>query len=246
MWNSALRSAIFFRVRIALKKFTQVLSYVVCTQVRRHAHKKITKKRYGVEKPGRFFFRKTNFVYSRSRTYYALRLGYFGLRFLPDIRHWVYWVLDGIWALDSSQKIGNKFLFITARAERKDRLCVKLFDFFPTWILIRLNWNLSCFITNLVQVPKWNFKKKLFWENFSEILCKPRLSSTETCEILPFFLQFFFRVRIALKKFTQVLSYVVCTQVRRHVHKKITKKRYGVEKPGRLFFSENQLCLLSV
>jgi len=32
---------------------------------------------------------------------------------------------------------------------------------------------------------------------------------------------------------TQVLSYIVYTQVRRLVHKEITKRRYGEEKPGR-------------
>jgi len=52
----ALLSSIFFRVRIALKKFTKVLSYVVCTQVRRHVHKQVTERRYGEVKPGRFVF----------------------------------------------------------------------------------------------------------------------------------------------------------------------------------------------
>nr|XP_007133880.1 hypothetical protein PHAVU_011G216800g [Phaseolus vulgaris]ESW05874.1 hypothetical protein PHAVU_011G216800g [Phaseolus vulgaris] len=52
-------------------------------------------------------------------------------------------------------------------------------------------------------------RKKLFRENFSEISCKPRLSSTETCEISPYFRQFLFWVRIALKRFTQVLPYAV-------------------------------------
>jgi len=56
--NFALLSAIFFRARIALKKFTQVLSYVVCTQVRRHVHKQIAERRYEEEKPGHFFFGK--------------------------------------------------------------------------------------------------------------------------------------------------------------------------------------------
>jgi len=56
--NFALLSEILFKVRIPLKKFTQVLSYVVCTQVRRHVHIKITKRRYGREKPGRFVFGK--------------------------------------------------------------------------------------------------------------------------------------------------------------------------------------------
>ena len=37
-----------------------------------------------------FCFRKTGFVHSRSGTYCALLLGYFGLKFLPDTRHCVY------------------------------------------------------------------------------------------------------------------------------------------------------------
>jgi len=49
--NFALLSAILFRIHIALKKFTQVLSYVVCTQVRRHFNKQITKRGCGEEKP---------------------------------------------------------------------------------------------------------------------------------------------------------------------------------------------------
>ena len=74
---------IFFWVRIMLKKFTQVLSYAVCTQVRRNIHKHITKTIH-------------SFVHSRSGTYYALLLGYFGLKFLPDIGCCVYRVLAKI------------------------------------------------------------------------------------------------------------------------------------------------------
>jgi len=58
LWNFALLSAILFLVRIALKKFTQVLSYLVFSQVRRQVHRKITNRRYGEEKPGRFVFGK--------------------------------------------------------------------------------------------------------------------------------------------------------------------------------------------
>ena len=68
---------------------------------------------------------------------------------------------------------------------------------------------------------------------------------TESGEISPYFLQFLFCVRIALKKFTQILSYVFCTQLRRHVHKRITKRRYREEKSGRFVFKK-QLCSLSV
>jgi len=45
-------------VHTALKRFAQVLSCVVCTQVRWHAYKKITKRRYGAEKPRLFVFGK--------------------------------------------------------------------------------------------------------------------------------------------------------------------------------------------
>jgi len=88
--------------------------------------------------------------------------------------------------------------------------------------------------------------KKLFRKNFSEILCKPRLSSTKTCEILPYFLQFLFWVRIAMKKFTQVFPYVFCTPVRRHVHKTITKRRYGEENPGRFVFRKADFFTLGL
>jgi len=56
-----------------------------------------------------FCFRKTTLVHSRSGTYYALLLGNFSLKFLPEIRHYVYWVLANIWSPVSSHKIGNKF-----------------------------------------------------------------------------------------------------------------------------------------
>jgi len=49
-----------------------------------------------------------------------------------------------------------------------------------------------------------------------------------------------------LKRFRQVLSYVVCTQVRRHVHKQITKRRYGEEKPGRFVFGKPVLFTLGL
>jgi len=58
-----------------------------------------------------FCFRKTSFVQSQSGTYYALILGCFGLKFLSDLRHCVYWVFAEIWAPDSTHKTGNK-LFI--------------------------------------------------------------------------------------------------------------------------------------
>jgi len=141
-------------------------------------------------------------------------------------------------------RLAINFLLITARVERKVRLCVKLFDFFYGRIVICLTLNLSRSVPNSVEILTCNFKKKLFRENFSEILCKPRLSFTKTCEFSPYFLQFLFWVLISLKRFTQVLPYVVCTQVRRHMHKRITKRRYGEQNPGRFVFGKPILFTL--
>ena len=101
------------------------------------------------------------------------------------------------------------------------------------------------FVPNSVEILTWNFRKKLFWQNFLKILCKPRLSCTKPCEISPYFRQILFWVRIALKKFTQVLPYALCPQVRRHVHIRI-KKGDTRKKIQDVLFSENQFCSLSV
>jgi len=122
---------------------------------------------------------------------------------------------------------------------------MKLSDFFPRWILIHLTWNLQCFVPNSVEILTWNFRKKLFCENFSEIFFKPRLSSTKLVKFRPTFGNFFW-VRIAMKKFTQVLSYVVLTKVRRHVDKQITKRKYGAKKPGRFVFVKQVLFTLGL
>jgi len=239
LWNSTLLSAIFFRIRIVLKKFTLVLSYVVCTQLRRHTLKKVTKRRYEVEKTGRFVFGKPvlftldlglttpyslgSLVSNFYQTFVTTSTE-FWLRFEPQIR---------------TTRLTINFLFITARAERKVCFCVKVFNFFRGWVLIRLTWNLPRFVPNSVEILTSNFNKKLFRENFSEILCKPRLSVLyQNLWNFALLSEILFWIRIALKKFKRVLSYIVCTQVRRHIHKKITKRRYGGENPGHFVFGK--------
>ena len=204
----------FFPGCIALKKFTQVLSYVVCTQVRRHVHKQITERRYGEEKLGRFLFEKSvlftlGLGLTAPNSFDILVWNFYQIFFIVSVEFWLRFEPQ-----TRPTRFAINILFITVRYERKVRSCVKLFDFFPGWILIRLTWNLSRIVPNLVEILTQNFRKKTI-------------------------------SRIALKKFTQVLSYLVCTQVRRHVHKQITERWYGEEKLGHLF-SENRFCSLSV
>ena len=190
LWNFALLSAIFFWVCTLLKKFTQVLSCVVCTQVRRHVRKQITKRRYGEESPGRFF--------SGKPVLFTLGLG-LTKPYSLGILVWNFYqtfvsVSVAFWLRFENQicptRLSINFLFITVRAERKVRLRAKLFDLFRGWILIRLTWNLWCFVPDSVEILTWNYRKKIYPENFSEILCKPRLSSTKLVKFRSTFCNF--------------------------------------------------------
>ena len=55
-----------------------------------------------------------------------------------------------------------------------------------------------------------------------------------------------FWVCIAPKKFKQVPSYVVCPQVRRHVHNQIANRSYGEDRPGRFVFGKPVLFTLGL
>jgi len=139
------------------------------------------------------------------------------------------------------------FLFITSKVESKVRLCAKLFDFFSRWIFICLTWNILNFVPNLVHILKWNSRKKLFRKYFFEILWKTKvISSSKICEISPYFLQFCSVLKNCVEKFTQVLSCVVCTLLRRHVHKQFTKMRYREEKSGHFVSEKSVLFTLDL
>jgi len=83
-----------------------------------------------------------------------------------------------------------------------------------------------------------NLRKKLFRDNFYEILWKTKAYSSKICEISPYFLQFDSVLKNCVEKFTQVLSCVVCIVLRRHFHKQITKKKYREEKPEHFVFGK--------
>ena len=76
---------------------------------------------------------------SGSGTYYTLLFGCFGLKSVPG----VHTVSIEFWLRFEPQirptRLTINFLFITARTERKVRVCAKLFDFFRRQILIRLS-----------------------------------------------------------------------------------------------------------
>ena len=113
-----------FWVRIALKRFTQILPYAVCTQVRTHVHKRITKRRYGEENPGRFVFGKPVLFTLGLRLTTPFSLGVLVWNFYHtfvtgSIEFWLRFE-----AQIRPARLAINFLFVTARAQRKVRLCV--------------------------------------------------------------------------------------------------------------------------
>ena len=143
-------------------------------------------------------------------------------------------------------RLAINFLFITARAKRKVHLRAKLFDFF-SWVNTHpFDLKFASFCPKCSEHSYLEFQEKTisgeFFRNFVQtkaILYRNLWNSSLISDIS-------FRVRIALKKIKQVLSYVVCTQVRRHVHKEITKRRYGEEKLGRFVFGKPVLFTLGL
>jgi len=147
------------------KKFTQTLSYVVCTQARRHVHKRITKGRYGEDKPDVLISENQFFLLS---VWDLLR--FTSWVFWSEIftRHWSLCLLSWLTFEPRIRPtiLAINFWFVTAIVESKVRLFVKLFDFFLRCLLIRLTWNLSRFFPNSVEILFCNFRKKTILGEF--------------------------------------------------------------------------------
>jgi len=245
LWNSVLISAISFRVCIALKKFTQVLSYVVCTQVRRHVHKKITKRRYRDKKPGRFVFGKPilfplGLGLTKPYSLGILLWNFYQTFVTVSIEFWL-----TFWAPDSSHKTGNKF-FIHHYQSWKEGSFVCKTVWFYSWV------NTHPFDQKFVAFcPKFSgnsyveFQAKIisgeFFRNFvqTKTILYRNLWNSALISAISFW------VRIALKKLTQVLSYVVWPREGGTSIKQSQKEDTG-KKGLDVLFSKNQFCSLSV
>jgi len=109
LWNFALFSAIFFSGFLLRWKNWHKYFHMFFAPRYGDPSINISQKVDRSRKARTLCFWKTSFVHSCFGTYYALLLEYFGLKFLPHIRHCVYWVLAEIWVPDLSHKIHNKF-----------------------------------------------------------------------------------------------------------------------------------------
>jgi len=169
-------------------------------------HKQITKWRYRKENSGCLVFRKlVLFTLGLGLiTWYSMSLlvwKFYQTFAIVCLEFW-WWFEPEI----PTTRFSINFLFIIARVESKVRLCMKLFDFFPKWILVRLTWNLLRFVPKSVDIFMWNFNNKLFQENFSEILRKPRLYPLQKIvKFCPTFCNFILGT-YSLKKYEKILA----------------------------------------
>ena len=90
-----------------------------------------------------------------------------------------------------------------------------------------------------------NFRKKPFREDFSKILCNPRLSSSKTCEIWPYFLQFFSGYVLRWKSSHNYFRMLFAPRWGGTSINKSQKKDMG-RKGQNVLFSENRFFSLSV
>jgi len=149
LWKFVLLSAILFWSILSWKipkKITHVLLCVFLHLTKLARPQTNHKRRFRKEKQGR---QKTNFVHSRSETYYALYPWVFWSEILT--RHSLLCVLSFGW--DLSLKFVPQDLSITLRLKGMFVCVWNCLICFFLWISICLTWNLSRFVSNSVEIP---------------------------------------------------------------------------------------------
>jgi len=99
---------------------------------------------------------------------------------------------------------------------------MKLFDFFPKWIVIRLTWNLSQIQSRFLPGVSG---KNYFGRIFQKFCANQSYTLPKLAKFRHTFCNFILDPYCIEKKFIQLLLYVFCTQVRRQVHKQKNHKK---------------------
>jgi len=193
-----------------------------------------------------FCYRKTNFVQSRSGIYYSLLLGCFGLKFLPDVRNCVDWILDEIWAPYSSHKTGNKFFIDHCQGWRECSFVCETVWFF-SWV------NTHAFDLKFVAYcPKFSgdsyveFQEKTISGEFFRNFVQTKAILYQNLWNFALLSAIFILDPYSAEKIHTSTFICCCTQVRTHVHKQITKRGYAEEKKGRSVFEKPVLFSLGL
>ena len=228
-----------------MKKFTQVLPYVVCTKVRRHVHKTITKRRYGQENPGRFVFGKP--------VLFTLSLG-LTTRYSFCVLVWNFYqtsvtVSTKLWLRFEAQirptSMAINFFFITARAGRKVLLCVKLLFFFMGEY--SSVWPEICHVFSQIQ---WRFLhgisgKNYFGRIFRKFCANQGYRLPKLVKFRPTFCNFYSGSVLRWKSSHKYFHMLFAPRWGGKSIKQSQNRDTG-KKIQDVLFSENQFCSLSV
>ena len=156
--NFTLVYAILLWFHIALKSSENTNSSTfICRlySVKEARPKRKHRKRYKEEKARTFCFREnkySSFVCYWSESYYALFLGCFDLKCLPDIPYCVYWVVAEIWASNSLHEIFNEYFIHHCHNWKEGSILCETIWSFSNWIHVNFCWNLPRFVPNSIQI----------------------------------------------------------------------------------------------
>jgi len=105
----------------------------------------------------------------------VLFLGYFGLKFIPDVRHCVYSVLAEIWAPYSSHKSGNKFYIDHCQGWKEGSFVWETVWFFSWVNTPPFDLKFVAFCSKFNGDSYVKFQKKQFRDNFSDIFVQTKV-----------------------------------------------------------------------
>jgi len=245
LWNFALLSAIFILRPYCTEKI-QTSTFICCLHPGKEERPQTNHEKKIRGRKAWMFVSEKSVLFTLGlglTTHYSL--GVFGWNFY----HTFLTVSIQFWPRVESQirpiRWAINFSLITARAERKVCLCVKLFDFFRGWILLRLTWNLSRFVPNSVEILTWSFWKKLFWENFLEIFTQTKAILYQNLWNFAL-LSAVFILRSYCTEKIDTSTFICCLHPGKETQPQTNYKEKIRGRKVRTLFLENRFCSLSV
>jgi len=175
-------------------------------------------------------------------THYALLVEYFGLKFLPDILHCVYWDFYEVWGLDSSHKIGNKFFICHCQGSKEGSFVCETIWFFFVGEYSSV-WPEICRVLSLIQ---WRFLGGLSGKNYSGRIFQKFFANQgyplpKLVKFRPNFYNFILGPYCAHKHFLMCFA---PSQGGASINE--SQREETGKKTQHVLFSENRFCSLSV
>ena len=192
-----------------------------------------------------FCFRKTKFVHSQSGTYYALLFWHSGMKFLPDVRHCVYWVLAESWAPNSSHKITNKFFIHHCQGWKEGSFVCETVSFFSWANTHPFDLKFVAFCPKFSGDSYVEFQKKNISGEFSKNFVQTKAIFYQNLWNFALLSEMYSGSVLRWKNSHEYFHMLISPRWGGTSINKSQKEDTG-EKSQNVLFSENQFCSLSV